>query len=440
MARQPTGSDALAGARVSGEILFLAHRVPFPPNRGDKIRSWNVLKALCKIAPVHVCALMDAGDTAEDVAAVGAIATSAHFEPASRSKLGAVLVSAVSGSSASVQACSSTALQKHVLHILEERPIAAVYAFSGQMAQFVPTLGGKPRFVMDFVDMDSAKFAAWADASTGPKSWANRIEAQRLFEFEKANAQRATVSLFVSDAEASLFRKRTGFDGSQVQVLENGIDLAYFDPNNRRPGEGRGLLEGALGDGAGLPHRLRPSPERREIAPLIIFTGQMDYAPNVEAVAAFATKVMPMIRLVQPAAQFVIVGRAPTAEVKALAKLPGVVVTGEVADTRDWLNAADVVVAPLKLARGIQNKVLEAMAMAKPVVASSAAALGIDAVVGRDLIVADTAVEQAAEVLKLLSDKKRANALGSAARTRMVERYSWDTTLARLPELLGMTA
>jgi polysaccharide biosynthesis protein PslH len=414
VARQPAWTALVAGARVKGEILFLAHRVPFPPNRGDKIRSWNVLKALCKIAPVHVCALMDRGDTAEDVAAVREIAASAHFEPPSRSKLGAVLAGAASGTSASVQACSSDALQSHVLRILDERSITAVYAFSGQMAQFVPPLENKSRFVMDFVDMDSAKFAAWAEAATAPKSWANRVEAKRLFAFEKATAERADISLFVSEAEAELFREKTRFDASRVMALENGIDLSHYDPALEYP---------AVEVGQG---------------PLTVFTGQMDYAPNVEAVVSFATDVMPLIHLVEAKAKFAIVGRAPTAEVTALAKFRGVIVTGEVADTRDWLKAADVVVAPLKLARGVQNKVLEAMAMAKPVVASQAAALGIDAPAGRDLLVADTAVEQAAEVLKLLSDKPRAIALGSAARARIVERYSWDATLARLPELLGM--
>jgi polysaccharide biosynthesis protein PslH len=402
---------------VSGEILFLAHRVPFPPNRGDKIRSWNVLKALCKIAPVHVCALMDSADSAEDAAAVAAIAASAHFEPASRSKLGAVLAGALSNRSASVQACSSGALAGHVLRVLNERPISAVYAFSGQMAQFVPSLRGDARFVMDFVDMDSAKFEAWADSSSGPKSWANRIEAKRLFAFETATAKLADVSLFVSEAEAALFRAQTGLDAKQVQGLDNGIDLVHFDP--------------AL-DFAAV--------ERDTAAPLIAFTGQMDYAPNVEAVTGFAREAMPQIRAAYPDAQFAIVGRAPTVDVLALAKLPGVSVTGAVPDTRDWLAAADVIVAPLSLARGIQNKVLEAMAMAKPVVASPAAAEGIDALHDRDLFIADGSKAQAEAVLNLLANPHDAAALGKAARAQMVARYSWDATLARLPQLMGFCA
>jgi polysaccharide biosynthesis protein PslH len=488
---------------VSGEILFLAHRVPFPPNRGDKIRSWNVLKALCKIAPVHVCALMDSGDSAEDVAAVKAIAASAHFEPASRSKLGAVVAGALSKSSASVQACSSPALAEHILRILNERPISAVYAFSGQMAQFVPDalwkstnshhsspstahpelveglpllsegekkevqsfdklrMSGKGgtseqrdrlRFIMDFVDMDSAKFAAWAEASSGPRSWANGIEAKRLFAFETATAKRADVSVFVSDAEAALFRAQARFDSKQVQVLENGIDLVHFDPARKwNPVDPRTV---SLSSSKGCPSfpeliqeeqaALRQAQgnggvlaARRGAAPLIAFTGQMDYDPNVEAVTGFAKEAMPLIRDIHPGAQFAIVGRAPTADVLALAKLPGVIVTGAVPDTRDWLAAADVIVAPLKLARGIQNKVLEAMAMAKPVVASPAAAEGIDALHDRDLIIADGSKAQAEAVLNLLANPNDAAALGKAARAQMVARYSWDATLARLPQLMG---
>jgi polysaccharide biosynthesis protein PslH len=396
--------------------VFLAHRVPFPPNRGDKIRSWNVLKALTKFAPVHVCALVDGGDGAEDEAAVRAIATSAHFEPASRSRLGAVVAAVLSGQSASVLACSSGVLQRHVDRILAERPISAIYAFSGQMAQFVPNSLTHSRFIMDFVDMDSAKFDAWAEASNGPKSWASRLEAKRLFKFERDTANRAGVSLFVSEAEASLFRSRTKRDSTQVQALENGIDLDYFNPSHSFA---------SVHSGKG---------------PLIVFTGQMDYAPNVEAVAGFAKEVLPLIRSEHPQATFAIVGRAPAPAVLALASLSGVIVTGEVPDTRAWLAAADVVVAPLTLARGVQNKVLEAMAMARPVVASAAAAEGIDALAGRDFVVADGSAEQARAVSALLSKPEQAESLATAARAQMIARYSWQSTLSRLPELMGFAS
>ncbi len=166
----------------------------------------------------------------------------------------------------------------------------------------------------------------------------------------------------------------------------------------------------------------------------------MDYRPNIDAVRWFAGDILPLIRRQHPAARFTIVGRAPTDEVRALARLPGVAVTGEVADVRPWLAAADAVVAPLLLARGVQNKLLEAMAMARPVVASAAAAEGIDAVAGEHLLVADDAAGMAAAVGSLFDDRKGAGRMGQAARVRMISRYGWDARLAPLGELLGLPA
>lgn len=375
---------------MSGEVLFLAHRVPFPPDRGDKIRSWNVLKGIAKLAPVHVCAI---GEKPEQDWTV---------EAPDRGRFGAIVRALITGRPASVEAFASRALQQSVTRLLAERPIATIYAFSGQMAQFVPA-SFKGRFVMDFVDMDSAKFAAFG-------GFANRQEANRLLKWEHRVAEHADLSLFVSEAEATLFRARTGLPG--IEVLENGVDLARYDPG-----------------------RAYASIESKG-TPLIVFTGQMDYPPNIEAASDFARKSLPAIRAIHPNACFAIVGRAPSMEVRLLERLPGVLVTGEVDDPRDWLAAADVVVAPLKLARGIQNKVLEAMAMAKPIVASPPAAEGIDAKAGRDLLVADGP----GAVLALLNDPLRAKALGHAARARMVERYSWDMRLAGLSAILGLDA
>ena len=284
------------------------------------------------------------------------------------------------------------------------------------MAQFVPVKRGGIRFVMDFVDMDSAKFTTYAAQARGLSRFANAQEAKRLFAFERAVAARADLSLFVSEAEAALFARETGLGAEKIAFIENGIDLEAYDPANPRSAVDSG--EGAL----------------------IMFTGQMDYRPNVDAVDGFARHAMPLIRAQHPSARFAIVGRNPTAEVSALAALPGVLVTGEVADTRDWLAAADVVVAPLLLARGIQNKILEAMAMAKPVVASPAAAEGIDAGADDGLIVAQDAEAQAGEVLALLANPARAKAAGRAARARMITRYGWDARLAGLGAMLGFGA
>jgi polysaccharide biosynthesis protein PslH len=375
-----------------GEILFLAHRIPYPPDRGDRIRSWHVLKALAKLAPVHVAALIDDEADRQHVAMVESVAAGVLVERRNPSRASAVLRALASGKPASVAAFDNALLRDTVKTFVARAAVDTIYAFSGQMAQYVPR-DFRGRFVMDFVDMDSAKFAALG-------GFANGEEAKRLKAFEIATARRADVSLFVSTAEADLFTRETG---CRASVLENGIDLAHFASDKGVPVDAQ--------------------------RPLIVFTGQMDYAPNVAAVTGFVLDVLPRV----PSATFAIVGRAPSAEVRALAG-DRVIVTGEVPDTRPWLAAADVVVAPLKLARGIQNKVLEAMAMGKPVVVSSGAAQGIDAVDGRDLIVAD---DPADVIISLLRDPERMRRIGLSARARMVARYGWDAQMVPLAGFVG---
>jgi sugar transferase (PEP-CTERM/EpsH1 system associated) len=304
----------------------------------------------------------------------------------------------------SLTAFDSGSLRAFVARLTAERRIDAVLAFSGQMAQFVPA---GVRFVMDFVDVDSAKFEAYAQTGPIALRWLMRREADRLAAFERAVAVRADSCLFVSEAEAALFRARTGL--RNVLAVSNGIDVDHFDP------------------AADFP---RLAPAERGEGPLLLLTGQMDYRPNVEAVTAFASEVLPQL----PGVRFAVAGRKPAPEVLALRKA-GVTVTGEVPDIRSWLAAADIVVAPLGIARGIQNKVLEAMAMAKPVVASPAAFEGIEAEPGRDLILASMP-EQAAAIAHLLAHPAKARDIGIAGRRRMESDYRWDARLARLDALI----
>jgi polysaccharide biosynthesis protein PslH len=394
-----------------GDILFIAHRIPYPPDRGDKIRSWHMLKALAQHASVHVAALVDEERDWRYSDVLEGVADTVILEPRNLSKARAALSGLVTGQSASVRAFANSALRRRITHLLATRPITSIFVYSGQMAQYVPKNLSERRFVMDFVDMDSAKFKAYADQSSGLSAFAMRQEAARLFKFERETAARADKCLFVSEAEAQLFRDHTGLGRDKVDMIENGIDLDRFDP--------------AIGF----------APVFEKTGPMAVFTGQMDYRPNIEAVSAFARETLPLIRAKKPDSQFAIVGRAPTDEVKALAALPGVIVTGEVADTRDWLAVADAVVAPLRLARGIQNKVLEAMAMARPVIVSPAAAEGIDAT---EFVVASTPQEEADAFLAVLADAPRACALGEAGRARMIARYSWDARLSGLPAILGL--
>jgi sugar transferase (PEP-CTERM/EpsH1 system associated) len=387
------------------DILFLAHRIPFPPDRGDKIRSWHLLEHLASLARVHLaCFADDAADASHLAAlreALGGRLGEAHVEVRGRGRVTAGALALVEGRPISLSLFDSPKLRAFVERKLADDRIGTVFAFSGQMAQFVPA-GARQRFVMDFGDVDSAKFDQYAEGRAGPMRWINRREGERLAAFERATAVRADLCLFVSEAEAALFRARTGL--ANIRALSNGIDVDFFDPAADFPRLDKG--------------------DR----PLLLFTGQMDYPPNVEAVAWFAREVLPLV----PAARFAIAGRNPPPSVRALAS-ERVTVTGAVADMRSWLAAADVVVAPLKLARGIQNKVLEAMAMAKPVVASPAAFEGIEAEPGRDLLVAEDAAGTAAAIDRLL---KAPGTIGAAARRQMQRRYRWEARLAPLAEMV----
>lgn len=379
---------------MTGDILFLAHRLPYPPDRGDRIRSWHVLNALAKIAPVHVCALLDEDGDRVHIPAVKRVAASVTVERRRKSKAEAIAEAVLTGVPASVAMFRQAKLMKSVQQLAAK--VSTIYAFSGQMAAYVPkTFGG--RFIMDFVDLDSEKFTALGGFS-------HKFEARRLLAWETAAARRATSSLLVSQAEVDLFEQRTGESGS---VLENGVDLQYFSPDS------------AIAQKTGHP--------------LIIFTGQMNYRPNVVGAMTFATDVLPRIASIVPDVTFAIAGRNPARALRALAG-PNIVVTGSVPDTRPWLAAADIVVAPLSLARGIQNKVLEGMAMARPLVVSRAAATGIDAIDGKHFVVDD---DPAAAIVALLKDKERAAELGVRARARMVERYDWTRQMAPLAGYLG---
>ncbi len=403
------------------EILFLAHRAPWPPDRGDRIRSWHMFDALTKLGRVHVAALCDT-DADADIARekLAPLSASLYLAVRSRGRLAALAIALLTKRPVSTAMFGDPGLGRHVAGLVAAGGISHIVGFSGQMGQYIPDRDHfAGRVVMDFVDVDSAKFAAYAAQSRlPPMHGVYRREARVLAAYEAALAQRAAISLFVSPAEAALFRQRSGLDADRVAAVENGIATDFFDPH---------------GNFAPLPPAA---------GPLIVFTGQMDYRPNIEAADWFARQVLPLVRAARADARFAVVGRAPAPQVRALAKLPGVTVTGEVADVRPWLAAAAVVAAPLRVARGVQNKVLEAMAMARPVVATPAAAEGIDAAPGRDLLVAGgtdgSAGDFAAATLRLLADPAAGAALGGAARAQMLARYGWDARLAPLAAHLGL--
>jgi sugar transferase (PEP-CTERM/EpsH1 system associated) len=383
------------------DLLFLAHRAPFPPDRGDKIRSYHVLRHLARDWRVHLCAFAEQAGEEELPPELRAELASHHILRRTKPMPVAAVQALATGKPISLTAFTHSGMMRAVADVRARRPIGATYIFSGQMAQY---RGAEPT-IMDMVDVDSVKFASLAkSAKPGVRSVLKR-EGRLLGRYERQVAQSVAATLFVSEAEAALFR--SGGGQGNVVAVENGIDASHYDP---------AAIDAGASDG-----------------PLIVFTGQMDYRPNIDAVTRFAEHILPLVRAACPAARFAIVGRAPTPAVRRLAS-EAVIVTGEVPDTRIWLARAAVCVAPLDLARGIQNKLLEAMAMARPIVASVAAAEGIDH--GGTMAVAGDDRDFAERVIAALNGP----ADNPVARAQVLARYDWTARLAPLDRLLGAMA
>jgi sugar transferase (PEP-CTERM/EpsH1 system associated) len=400
---------------VNGEILFLAHRIPFPPDRGDKIRSHHILKAIAELAPVHVATFTEtAADRAQEPA-LASLAASYCLVARTKPVPFAGVQALARNEPVSLAAFRHRTIADFVARTVRERPIDTIYVFSGQMGQFVPRDWGG-RLVVDLGDVDSAKFESYARDAGWPLSALYEREDRLLRAEEERLARLADHTLLVSEAEAALLRSRLSDpDGPKIAALGNGIDFDAFDPA-----------------------RTAPHPELAATpGPHLVFTGQMDYPPNVAAVQRVARAILPEVRQVHLAAQFHIVGRAPTAEVRALAGIDGARVWGEVPAVQPFLAAADLVVAPLAIARGVQNKVLEAMAMARPVLLTPGAATGIDAVDGVHFAVEDGDEALVARALGLLANRNAAGMMGAAARRLVIDTLSWPAMLAPLPDLLG---
>jgi sugar transferase (PEP-CTERM/EpsH1 system associated) len=395
------------------DLLFLAQRIPYPPNKGDKIRSFHILQDLCRHYRVHLGCFVDDDDDWRHLSMLRSMVASCRMLPLSKrnAKLRAMraLISQVP---MSLPYYYDRRMDEWVEGVLTHRHPSTAYLFSSPMAQYLLPHPQPPRIVMDFVDVDSQKWTDYATSRQWPMSAVYRREGRLLLSFERKVAQFAAASIFVSEPEKALFGSLAPEATPHLHAVGNGIDTSYFSPDRD------------------YPIVFRPS------YPTLVFTGAMDYWPNVEAVRWFASIVLPLVRQNIPQAHFTIVGLNPTPEVIALGKLPGITVTGRVPDVRPYLAQAKVVVAPLLSARGIQNKVLEGMAMARPVVATSQALEGIVAIPGRHLLVADNAPDFADAVVRAITDPE-ATAMGLAARDQIERHYAWAPQLARLRKLIA---
>jgi sugar transferase (PEP-CTERM/EpsH1 system associated) len=396
-------------------ILFLSHRMPFPPNKGDKIRAFNILKYLSARHEVSLATLID---DAADLARIDELRNHvarlqyARVDQPGR-KFSSVLAMA-SGRSITVRHFYSSAVQGQVDDLVESGNIDAVYCSSSPMAEYVfrsrsGRMATLPR-VMDLIDVDSYKWKQYASLAPFWKSWVYRYEYRVLAAFERRIYREFDHVVLISEAEKGYFPCPD--ESGRLNVVSNGVDLEYFTPDF--------AANAVVSE-----------------APSIVFTGVMDYRPNIDGMKWFIDEVLSLVRAEIPNSKLFVVGARPAPAVLDWSRLPGVTVTGFVEDVRDYLSAADVCIAPLKLARGVQNKVLEAMAMGRPVVATPEAFEGIDAEAGRDILTGATAAEFAAAVVGLLRDPERADRIGKAARKSVAERYAWADNLAVLGEMFS---
>ena len=393
-------------------LLFLAHRLPYPPTKGDKVRSYHLLRHLAQRYRVVLGSFIDDPLDWQHVEKLGALCAEVHIEPIVRwSRPLRCAAAVLTGEALALPYFRSNALDGWVKDVVRRERIERAFVFSSPMAQYVLDLP-RLRSIVDFVDLDSAKWGDYARRRPWPVSALYRLEARRLLAFEKHIAARVETSLFVTREEARLLSVAAPECANRIVAIENGVDSEHFSP-----------AHGFESPFAGDEHA-------------IVFTGAMDYWPNVDAVVWFAREVLPEIRRHDRCARFHVVGMNPHRTVRALASDAAVNVTGRVDDVRPYLRHARAVVAPLRVARGIQNKVLEAMAMERPVVATSAAAAALTARPGIDLEVADDAAAFAAKVLAVM-DPAAGDRMGQRARTRILADYAWASRFARLDELIA---
>ncbi|MBB4211575.1 sugar transferase (PEP-CTERM/EpsH1 system associated) [Rhodothalassium salexigens DSM 2132] len=393
-------------------LLFLVHRLPYPPNKGDKISSYNILKYFARSHDVYLGTFVDDPDDRQHVDTVRAMCRDVcAVEIAPRLRKWAALRGLLDGRALSACYYADRRLAAWVRHTLANVRPDGVLMYSGAMGQFVdPAWSPATRTIFELEDVDSAKWESYAGTKPWPLSWLYAREGRVLSAFERRMAARFDVSVLISKAEADLFRRRAPEAAGRIMHRTQGVDADYFDPD--------------------LTFANPYGPDER----VLLFVGAMDYWPNVEAVTWYAREVLPSVQRAVPDARFYIVGRNPDEAVRALAAVPGVVVTGGVDDVRPYMQHALASCLPLRIARGVQNKALEAMAMAMPLLVSPEALTGIARHPGFEPWIAPDAETFTAQSIALL---RAPPGRQPGARTAVLARHAWDTNLKRLAAIMA---
>ena len=388
-------------------ILYVCHRFPFPPKRGGKIRPFNMIRHLSEAGhQVTVCSLARSAHEAEEGAGIAPHCAGFEIglvkEPVQWARMVARLPLPVPSSMGYFY---SPELARKVRGLLASQHWDLIFVHCSSVAQYVAHVTDVPK-ILDFGDMDSQKWLEYAGIKPFPLSLGYRLEGLKMQAAEKRLARRFDLCTATTRAEWQTLESYG--TGAATGWFPNGVDAGYFSP----------------GDQAHEPETLS-------------FVGRMDYYPNIECMQRFCAQVWPLLRRARPALKLLIVGADPQPEVLALAQLPGVTVTGSVPDVRPYVRRSVVNVAPLAIARGTQNKILEAMAMAVPVVTTRLAAGGVDAEAGQHLLVADSPADMAAAILRLVDSPAERARLASAGRERMLSHHAWPHSMQRLDHLIA---
>ena len=393
------------------KLLYLVHRLPYPPNKGDKISSNNMLNYFSDHWRVHLGTFVDDPEDWQYVDLVREkCEDSCIVSLPGWQRLTGSVYGLATGQALSLSYYGNRELHNWVSNTIERECPDAVLVFSGVMGRFVrDLLPDHVPVIFDAEDVDSEKWRSYSDSARWPLSWLYRREADKLLAYERKMAASTSVTLFVSEQEADLFKTLAPESADKTYFRTQGVDSVYFDPSVELD---------------------NPYEEGQRV---LVFTGAMDYRPNIEAVTWFCDNVFSAIRAIEPNFLFCIVGMKPTDEVRQLDNIPGVRVTGGVPDVRPYLSHALAACLPLQLARGIQNKALEAMAMSLPVLATEDALVGIIDHPEVLSYVANTADEMSRLALDILSRPRQAN---TAGRTCVQEHYNWDTNLKRMESFL----
>lgn len=394
---------------MTSRLLYVTHRVPWPPDRGDRIRTWNVLKFLASRATVDLACLADGPVTDAQRRQLQAVTGRLAIVPhSSRLRFVRGAWSLATGRTATEGLFESPQLRLVVQEWSRTTRYSAVLASSSGVASYIhrDMVPDPARRWVDLIDVDSQKWLDYAAAGRPPMSWLHGLEGQRLRKLETALAADCERLLVVSEAERDLFR--TFCPLADVEAVGNGVDTDYFAPRN---------------DAVVTPQSC-------------VFTGVMNYKPNVDGVVWFAEHVWPLVRQRFTGATLTIVGRSPTRDVLALAERPGITVTGGVPDVRPYLHTATCAVVPLRIARGVQNKVLEAMASGTPVICSPAPLQGLAAKAGLHLLAADSPDEWLQSLTRIFSDAALRGDLSIAGCEFVKQHHSWEQCLSPLLSLL----